>query len=113
MEKCKLTPRESSDVVMGLEIEIRASDSPRHFFFLRKNFLLFFFQSSISFCPLFNFFFKNLLIIYFWFCWISVAARGLLLVSVSQDCSLVMVSGLLTAWASLVGGEQALGMWAQ
>ena len=30
-----------------------------------------------------------------------------------QDCSLVMVSGLLIAWASLVGGEQALGMWAQ
>ena len=99
---------------MGLELEIRASDSPRHFFFFLKQRLsgFFFFQGSISFCSLFNFFFKFVdylflvLLDFRCYSWTS-SSFG------EQDCSLVMVSGLLIAWASLVGGEQALGMWAQ
>ena len=50
------------------------------------------------------FFFFNLFIylfIYFWLCWVFVAARGLSLVAASGDYS-VAVHGLLIAVASLV-----------
>ena len=40
--------------------------------------------------------------IYFWLCWVSVAARGFSLVVVSRGYSLVAVCWLLIAVASLV-----------
>ena len=40
--------------------------------------------------------------IYFWLCWVLVAAHGLSLVVVRGDCSVVPVRGLLIAVASLV-----------
>ena len=40
--------------------------------------------------------------IYFWLCWVSIAAYGLSLVMVSGSCSPVAVHGLLIAVASLV-----------
>ena len=40
--------------------------------------------------------------VYFWLCWVFVAARGLSLVSESRGYSLVVVCGLLTGVISLV-----------
>ena len=37
-----------------------------------------------------------------WLCWVFVASRGLSLVAVSRDCSLVAVCGLFIVLASLV-----------
>ena len=42
------------------------------------------------------FFFKlSIYLLYFWLCWVFVAARGLSLVAASGVCSLVAVCGLL------------------
>ena len=43
--------------------------------------------------------------VYFWLCWVFVAARGLSLVSESRGYSLAVVCGLLTAVSSLVAGQ--------
>ena len=51
---------------------------------------------------LFIYLFLAYLSIYFWLCWVFVAARGLSLVAVSRGLLFVAVSGLLTAVASLV-----------
>ena len=40
--------------------------------------------------------------IYFWLCWVFVAARAFSLVAASRDYSLVVLGGLLIAVASLV-----------
>ena len=45
---------------------------------------------------------------YCWLHWVFVATRGLSLVVVSRDFSLVAVHGLLAAVASLVAGSQAV-----
>ena len=42
------------------------------------------------------------LLLYFWLCWVSVAACSFSLVAVSEGHSLVAVLGLLTEVASLV-----------
>ena len=49
----------------------------------------------------------NFYLFHFWLCWFSVVARGLSLVTVSGDHSLVKVHRLFTAVASLVAGMQA------
>ena len=40
-------------------------------------------------------------VIYYWLCWVFVAACGLSPVAASGDCSLVAVQGLLIAVASI------------
>ena len=45
---------------------------------------------------------KKKIFIYFWLCWLFIAAHGRPLVAVSRDCSLVAVLRLLIAVASLV-----------
>ena len=54
--------------------------------------------------PLLLFFFLNKfhLFIYFWLCWLFVAAWVLSLGAESRGCSLVVVHGLLIMMASLV-----------
>ena len=44
----------------------------------------------------------NLFIIYFWLCWVFVAARGLSLVAASGGYSMLQLRGLLIAVASLI-----------
>ena len=41
--------------------------------------------------------------LFFWLCWVFIVARGFSLVVASRGHSLVVVQGLLTAVASLVG----------
>ena len=50
--------------------------------------------------------------LFFWLCWVFIVARGFSLVVASRGHSLVVVQGLLTAVASLVGstGSRALGL---
>ena len=52
-------------------------------------------------------FLKN---IYFWLCWVLVAAWGLSLVAVSGSCSLAVVCGLLITVASLAA-EHSSRVW--
>ena len=65
------------------------------FLHLASKSTLLFFLTSMPF-----FFFKNC--IYFWLCWVFVAAHRLSLVVVSKDNSLVVVYGLLVVVASFV-----------
>ena len=53
-----------------------------------------------------HFFFKNILKMYSWLCWVFVAALGLSLAAVSRGDSLVAVYRLLTAVASLVAEHE-------
>ena len=50
----------------------------------------------------FSSFFKTILFIYFWLCWVFVAVQAFSLVAVSGGYSLVAVCGLLVVVASLV-----------
>ena len=61
----------------------------------------------------FNLLFKKeiILFIYFWLCWVFVAARAFSLVAVSGGYSLVAACGL-TAVASLVAEHGLYGAWA-
>ena len=56
----------------------------------------------------FSFFFK-FNCIYFWLCWVSVAAQAFSLVAVSGDFSLLVVHGLLFAVVSLVAKHELWG----
>ena len=47
--------------------------------------------------------------IYFWLCWVFIAARGLALVGGELGLLFIGVHGLLSAVASLCCGAQALG----
>ena len=51
--------------------------------------------------------------IYFWLCWVFIAACGLSLVEVSRGCSLVAMSRLLPLVASLVAEHRlsSCGAW--
>ena len=53
------------------------------------------------------------LCIYFWLCWVLVAARGLFSSCGKRGLLFVAVHGLLIVVASLCCGAQALGVWAQ
>ena len=65
--------------------------------------LFFFFESLVFiFIFIYLFIFINLFIIYFWLCWVIVAARGLSLVVASRGYSSSRYTGLLIAVASLV-----------
>ena len=54
-------------------------------------------------------FFLKFIYLYFWLCWVFIAACGLSLLVVSKGYSLVVVCGLLFAVASLVAEDGALG----
>ena len=83
------------------------------------------FQFHLSFgvhCPCFFFFFFNKfhLFIYFWLCWVFVAACGLSLVVASGGYSLLQCAGFLLRWLLLLrstgsrcAGFSSCGAWAQ
>ena len=58
------------------------------------------------------------LFIYFWLCWVSIAARGLSLVAASRSYSLLQCAGFSLQWLLLwsIGsrhvGFSSCGMWA-
>ena len=91
----------------------RAKDLSILFFFKKKNLLvslafLFFFLISA------HFFFFSDLFIYFWPCWVFVAAHGLSLGVGSRDYSLITVHGLSSCCvqASHCGGFSCCRVWA-
>ena len=49
-----------------------------------------------------------ILFIYFWLCWVSIAAHRFSLVAMSRDHSAVEMHGLLVVVASLVAEHKAL-----
>ena len=59
------------------------------------------YERSDLFISLSALFFK-ILCVYFWLCWVFVAACGLSLMAASRDHSLVVMCGLLIVVASLV-----------
>ena len=69
---------------------------------------------------LFFFNFLNLFFIYFWLCWVFVAACGLSLVVASGGCSSLQCMGFSLQWLLLLRstgsrhvGFSSCGMWAQ
>ena len=63
---------------------------------------------------------KNYFIIYFWLCWVFVAARGLSLVVASEGSSLLRCAGFSLRWLLLLRitgsrhvGFSSCGTWAQ
>ena len=101
-----LNPRQqrASDWAWPNQKAVQVEDDPQRFpplTFKTKAFFFFFFNKFIIY-----------LFIYFWLCWVFVAARGLSLVVVSGGLLFVAVHGLLIAVASLVAehGLYTLGL---
>jgi len=65
----------------------------------------------VKFVPRYLILFDALLL-YFWLCWVSVAACSFSLVAVSEGHSLVVLPRLLIAVGSLVAAHRLWGMWA-
>ena len=92
----------------------QTSLSTPFFFFLNhgEQFTLWRCTTSVLQFSFFMLFFRHahaVLFVYFWLCWVSVAACGLSLVLESRGCSLVAACRLLTAVASLVAEHRLWG----
>ena len=78
-------------------------------------------SSAVVFVGVFHlFFFFSILFIYFWLCWVFVAARGLSLVAASGGYSSLQCAGFSLQWLLLLWstgsrhtGFSSCGTWAQ